>query len=212
MQPKTIEILKSFAAINQGIVVREGNVLRTMSQSKNIFGTATVPDDFPREFAIYNLNELLSVLSLFEAPEIGYGDDAITIKQGRSTIQYVYSSPAVVVAPPADKSIPVKDVQLEFDLTKEGLTALLKAAAVMKAADLVVTKKGLSAIDKKRGGENSYQVDLDVEGDTNDEFSVKIDTLKGVIPANYRVRVTPRVISFDAEGLSYVIALDKDKA
>lgn len=208
MDQKTIEVLKSFSAINQGIVVREGNVLRTMAQTKNIFGTATVPDVFPRDFAIYNLNELLSVLSLFEAPEISYGDDAITIKQGRTKIRYVYSKEAAVVAPPEGKSIPVKDVQLEFDLTKEDLSSLIKASQVMKAADLVVTKKGLSAIDKKRGGENAYTLDLDIEGDSSEEFSVKIDTLKGVIPANYHVRVTPRVIAFDAEDLSYAIALD----
>lgn len=208
MDQKTIEVLKSFSAINQGIVVREGNVLRTMAQTKNIFGTATVPDSFPRDFAIYNLNELLSVLSLFEAPEISYGEDAITIKQGRTKIRYVYSKEAAVVAPPEGKSIPVKDVQLEFDLSKEDLTSLIKASQVMKAADLVVTKKGLSAIDKKRGGENAYTLDLDITGDSDDEFSVKIDTLKGVIPANYHVRVTPRVIAFDAEDLSYAIALD----
>lgn len=210
MQKKTIEVLQSFAAINQGIIVREGNVLRTMAQSKNIFGTATVPDTFPREFAIYDLNGFLSVLSLFDAPEISYNDEHILIKQGKVKIKFFYSSPNVIVAPPEGKDVPVKDVQLEFTIKKETLASMLKGAAVMKATDLVITKDRMSAINKK-GGDNSYDLDLEgVEGDSDDEFSLKIDPLKFLLGGiDYRVRVTPRVVAFDAENLSYVYALEK---
>lgn len=211
LNPKTIEILKSFAAINQGMIFRPGNVIRTMAQSKNIFGTATVPDDFPREFAIYNLNEFLSIISLFQAPNIEYGENEVVISEGKVSIRYVYSSPAVVVAPPEGKEIPVKDVQLEFNISKATLQDLLKASAVMKTTDIVISKKGIKAISKK-GGDNSYTVDVDdIVGDSTEEFSVKIESLK-MIPGDYKVRVTPRVIAFDADGLSYIIALEKSGA
>lgn len=213
MQKKTIEVLQSFAAINQGIIVREGNVLRTMSQSRNIFGTATVPDTFPREFAIYNLNEFLSILSLFDAPEIAYNDEHILIKQGKVKIKFFYSSPSVIIAPPVGKEVPVKDVQLEFTIKKEVLASMLKAAAVMKATDLVITSKGLTAINKK-GSDNAYELTVDdIQGESDDEFSLKIDPLKFLLGGvDYKVRVTPRVVAFDADDLCYVYALEKSGA
>lgn len=209
MEQKTIETLKAFALVNQGIIIREGNVLRTMAVTKNIFGTATVPDSFPKEFAIYNLNEFLSVLSIFKEPEIAYKEEYIEIKGGKTRIKYFYSSPSVVVSPPVGKEIAAKDIQLEFDLKIADLQSLLKASGVLKSTDLVISDKAMSAI-TKNGGENSYDVPLEgVEGETTEKFSLKIDTLRGVIPNDYHVRVSSRVIFLDAPDLSYIIALDK---
>ena len=52
----TREVLKNFSTINQNLLVKNGNVINTMSAMKNIVSRATIPDTFNQEFAIYDLN------------------------------------------------------------------------------------------------------------------------------------------------------------
>ena len=211
MKKSTIEILKNFSAINQSILIHEGNQLATMAPTKNIFATAVVEDVFPREFALYSLNEFLSVLSLFAEPKIEYGENDITIKEGKMKVRYQYSSPAVVVSPPKGKSIPVRDVLLTFDLKKEDLAGLIKASSILKATDLIIDQNSMSVTNRK-GNDNTYKIDLDgVEGDTDSSFALKVEYLK-LIPNDYRVQVNERVLNFTNEEkqLSYTFTLDRE--
>lgn len=211
MKKSTIGILQSFATINQGIVFRKGNVLKTMSAASNIFATAKVDEDFPQEFAIYNLPEFLAILSLFDAPSIDYSEKYVTVSQGKSKIRYVYSNPDMVISPPVGKDIPIKNVVLKFKLSKEQLGDLLKAAAILKSTDLVIDKSGITAISKK-GSDNSYRVDIEDVEDTSEDskkkYDVRIDSLR-LIPMDYVVSVTDRFIAFEGTDVSYIVTLEK---
>jgi hypothetical protein len=66
----TRDVLKNFSTINQNLLVKNGNTINTMSAMKNIVAKATIPDTFNNEFAIYDLNEFLSALSLFKKPSL----------------------------------------------------------------------------------------------------------------------------------------------
>ena len=61
----TTSILKNYATINQNLVIKEGSELLTMSSMKNIVAKAEVEETFPKEIAIYDLNEFLASISLF---------------------------------------------------------------------------------------------------------------------------------------------------
>ena len=65
LSSNTTMVLKNFATINQNLVIKEGSELLTMSSMKNIVAKATVEENFPKEIAIYDLNEFLGALSLF---------------------------------------------------------------------------------------------------------------------------------------------------
>ena len=211
MKKSTIEILKNFSSINQSIQIYAGNQLATMATTKNIFATAIVEDEFPKDFALYSLSEFLSVLSLFSEPKIEYGENDITIKEGKMKVRYQYSSPAVVVSPPKGKSIPVRDVLLTFDLKKEDLAGLVKASAILKATDLIIDQHSMSVTNRK-GNDNTYKIDIEAaEGDTDRSFALKVEYLK-LIPNDYRVQVNERVLNFTNEEkqLSYTFTLDRD--
>lgn len=211
MDKNTIDILKNFSSINQSIQIYAGNQLATMATTKNIFASAVVATEFPRDFAIYNLPEFLSVLSLFSEPKIEYGENDITIKEGKMKVRYQYSSPAVVVSPPKGKSIPVRDVLLTFDLKKEDLAGLVKASAILKATDLIIDQNSMSVTNRK-GNDNTYKIDIEAaEGDTDRSFALKVEYLK-LIPNDYRVQVNERVLNFTNEEkqLSYTFTLDRD--
>merc|ERR1712185_283028 len=98
---ETIGVLKNFGSINQNLVIKEGNTLTTMSAMKNIVAKADVVETFPREVAIYDLNEFLSSLSLFAEPVLDFQEQYMTMKDegSKATLKYWYSDPSVVTSP-----------------------------------------------------------------------------------------------------------------
>jgi hypothetical protein len=60
----TLSILKNFANINDGIVFRQGNVLRTCDAQKQILAETTISEVIPNDFGIFDLNRFLSALDL----------------------------------------------------------------------------------------------------------------------------------------------------
>lgn len=205
MQKETVDVLKNAASINQGILILKGNQIRTMSVMKNVFLTANVPDSFDREFAIYDLNELLSTLSLFEKPEVAYKDDHIIVSSGKSKVKYFYSSPAVVVSPPKDKRITITG-DFTFNLPEVILSQLIKAASVMKLDTVEITQHGLHVFNKKSGG-NEYDVKLDdVKGDLAEAKLLSIELLK-LLARDYTVTIGDRAAKFNSiDGdLEYIV-------
>ena len=55
LSEKTFNLLKNFSSINQSILFKQGNTLRTMSVMKNILAEADIEEDIPQDFAIYDL-------------------------------------------------------------------------------------------------------------------------------------------------------------
>ena len=82
---ETVSVLKNFATINQNLVIKTGSSISTMSAMKNIVASAEVKEDFPTEFAIYDLNEFLASLSLFEKPSLDFKNDFVVITEDGST-------------------------------------------------------------------------------------------------------------------------------
>ena len=62
LSSNTTNILKNFSQINQSILIKEGNKLKTISVMKNILAEAEVEEEFEKDFAIYDLNQFLSGL------------------------------------------------------------------------------------------------------------------------------------------------------
>ncbi len=135
----TISELKNFASINQNLVIREGSELQTMSAMKNIVARSGVEENFPKEMAIYDLNEFLAALSLFSSPVLEFDEQYVTIKEESNptnSLKYFYSDPSVVTSPSKTITMPSKEVS--FTLNGEDLNKLKRAAGVIQAPDLVL--------------------------------------------------------------------------
>ena len=89
LSDKTVGILKNFSTINQNILIKEGSKLRTMSTMKNILAEADVPETFPTDFGIYDLNEFLGVLTLAKDADIQFEDSHMTVSSGKTKIKYM---------------------------------------------------------------------------------------------------------------------------
>ena len=177
LSDSTLTVLKNFAGINNSILVKEGKKLRTISVAKNILAEANITEEFPRDVAIYDLNQFLNGLSLHADPDLDFTPDSyITIKEGKRRVKYFYADPQVIVAPPEkDINLPTEDVCFQLDST--ALDKLLKAAAVYQLPDL-------SAI-----GENGVVklVVRDKKNDTSNEYAVVVGETDAVFTFNFRV-------------------------
>lgn len=214
LSTETVSLLKNFSTINQSLLIKSGKSLRTMSAMKNILAEAEITEEFTRDVAIYDLNQFLNCLSLIPGAEILLEDNSIVITDGDNSIDYRYSDPSVITAPPEKELVlPSEDVCVV--LTEEHLETVKKAAAVLQIPDVSLVGDGesiyLTVRDKKNSGSNSYKI---VVGETSVvfQFNLKCENLK-FLPGDYDVTVSSKNLAkFQSHGRSvlYFVALEPD--
>jgi hypothetical protein len=215
LSDNALAILKNFAGINNSILVKQGNKLRTISVAKNILAEAEIKEEFPRDFAIYDLNQFLNGLSLHQDPDLDFQEESyLSIKEGKRRVKYFFADPNVIIAPPEKEiQLPTQDVCFQMDSVT--LEKLVKAAAVYQLPDLsAIGENGVIKLvvrDKKNDTSNEYAI---VVGETNQEFSFnfKVENIK-IIPGAYDVVVSSKLLSQftnTQHNLKYYIALEPD--
>jgi hypothetical protein len=141
---ETLSVLKNFAGINSGIEFKKGNVIRTMSSGKTVLAAATVKDEFPQDFCVYDLNQFLSVHSLNKDTEIDFDDVNVIFKSGsngRNKIKYRKTEKNMIVTPP-DKQLTLPSVDIAFTLTEEDFNSVLKTASVLQSPNIAIESTG----------------------------------------------------------------------
>ena len=214
---KTLDVLKNFSEINQSILIKKGKKLKTVSALKNILAHAEVEDDFPQEFAIYQLNEFIGVLSTMGNPDLIFHDKYVMLSQENGACtKYFYAEPSVVVAPEKDINMPSEDIT--FFLSEKQYNDLLKMSSILQLNDILV--KGcpksngqyLAVTNKKNDTSNDYSIKVG-EGVTEPyKMYFKTENLKMVV-GDYNVHISSKGIShFENMNikLDYWIALEPD--
>ena len=215
LSDKTLTLLKNFSSINQSILFKQGTSLRTISVMKNILAEATIEEDLPTDFGIYDLNQFLNGLGLHQNPDLDFENQGhVVIREGKSRTKYFFADPQVIVTPP-DKEITLPSEDVSFELSTTQLDKLLKAAAIYQLPDLaVVGGDGVVKIvvrDKKNDTSNDFSI---VVGETDSTFSFnfKVENIK-ILPGTYDVVVSQKLLSrFTCRDydLKYFIALEPD--
>jgi len=214
----TLEVLQNFAAINNGLQVKPGRNLKTISLNKTLLGLASVKENFEVPFCIYDLSQFLGTLSLFDSPELNFGDKSVEIAEDYTRLTYVYADPNTIVTVPEKKLVCEGDI--EFDLTQKKLDKLQKAASILGLPNLVITLDDereyllAMATDVKNSTSNNYKVKLDGEISSGATFKMvlKFDNLK-LIPDDYHVRISSKGIShFDGTKAEYFVAVEQNES
>ena len=215
LSEKTLNLLKNFSSINQSIYFKRGNSLRTISVMKNILAEATIDEEFPKDFGVYELNQFLNGLALHQSPELDFSNEKyVVIKEGKSRSNYFFSDPNVIVTPP-EKGIALPSEDVCFELNTQQLDKVLKAAAVYQVPDLsVVGESGVVKLvvrNKKNDTSNNFVL---VVGETDSEFvfNFKVENIK-ILPGSYEVVISKKLLSrFSStdRDLKYYIALEPD--
>jgi hypothetical protein len=207
---RTITILKSFSSINKSILMKEGNILKTVTPEKTLVATAKIPDTIPSQACIYDLSRFLSILSLYKDPDVEFHDRYFTIASGKQRTKYVYADISMIHAAP-EKDIKLPSADVVVDVSWEDLQSVIKAAGVLQFQEVAFVgqdgKIYLKAIDG--GNENSDDYGVEI-GTTSDTFKiiVKTDNLK-LLPQDYKVTLCAKGISeFKSEDVTYFVAID----
>ena len=213
LSKETVGLIKNFAGINSNLLLKSGNKLATISAQKNVMADAVVTETFP-DFGIYDLNEFLGAMSLFEDPELTFNDKYVTIEQGGNSIKYFAAEASVLTAP--QKAITFPAAEIEFNMSASMLSMIQRTASVLRAADVSIVGDGSSMTvvvgDKKNASGNSYNANV---GATDKKFKVnlKVENLK-MLPGDYTVSISSKKISrFQGTGdLVYYVAVEADSS
>ena len=196
----TINLLKNFASINQGIYFKQGKTIKTVSPQKNIMAEVTVDESFPVDFGVYDLNNFLSVISLHkDDPTLNFEDKNILISglKGRSKIKYRFCEPTMIVVPP-EKNIVMPDPEIRFTLNAEDFDWLLRAAAVLSSPHIAIESDGekvfVSTIDLQN--DSAHTDSIEIADGNGDKYRMifKTENLK-MISGTYEVSLSSKGIS-----------------
>ncbi len=208
---ETIAILKTLSSINTNLLLKAGSKVSTISPQKNIVAEVTVAESFPNDFAIYDLNEFLGVLSLFDDADLSFSDKQVKISEGGSSIKYFAADPSILVVPTKELKFPSAEINLE--LSANTLARIIKTAAVLRSPDISFVGDGNSikviVADLKNPSANSFELQV---GETEHTFqlNLKVENLK-MMPGDYDVSLTSKKISRfvnKANGAVFYVALE----
>lgn len=221
LSQQTVSLLQSFANINSNLLVKPGNKLATRNAVGSAQARAMVDEDFPVQFAIYDLNQLLSLLSVSSDPDIEFGEKSMTIKSSTGgEIEYFYADASLITAPP--ETDPTLESHFKFTLTGSDIQVIQKTAQIVSATMLSVVSEGKTAHlkinDPKNSTSNTYKKELD---SCDKQFNVKVsmESFRGVVPDTYDVKIAHALgkggnkvlvfhLSSTTRKLTYLIAAD----
>ena len=216
LSENTLSILKNYAGINSNIVIEAGNTIKTISEAKNVMSSASIVEEFPQTFGVYDLNEFIGVLSLVDKPNLTFADDSVVVadSSGRSKVKYFYSDPEMLTKPGKNVMMPVAEVN--FTLDGDTLGRIKRAATALGHNEVSITGSdgvlNLSVVDSKNKTSNAYSIDVAADFDSGDfNFILNISNLK-IMPGDYDVAISSKLISHFTNkefGISYWIALEK---
>lgn len=213
LSENTVTVLKNFATINSGIVVKPGNKLRTISANKAILAEATVEETFPHEFGIYDLNKSLGLLSMNKNDnEVEILQDFLVFKS-LGTIRQRFTATNLILSPP-NKNINIPSYDVKFALSADTLSWIFNVASILKCPNVVVTnedgKIAISAMDVKGEIVDDAKVVLDAETELKFQATLKIENLK-LVPGEYTVEISSAGVSKfhnETRNLTYWIAIE----
>ena len=217
LSDRTMSVLKNFANINSNIVFRQGNELKTISAAKNILAKATLDEQIPTEFGIYDLHEFLNVMSLVESPTLNFDEKSVTISDatGLRGNTYYFSDVDMLSSPSKDVVMP--DAEVKFTLDTDTLSRIKRAASVLGHDEISIVPDGssirLTVTDNEDATSNRFfsLVEGEFQEGVDFKFILNVNNLK-IVNEDFEVNISSKLISnFKSKqsSIEYFIALEK---
>lgn len=204
---RTQAILKNFASINQSIVIKPGSKLQTISNTKDIYADAEIEERFEKQVSIYDVNEFLNTVSLFEDPDLEFSDNNVVISQGRMKQTYYYADPSVITQAP-EKGVTLPSSEVNAKLSREQLQSLIKAGSINSATSLTFTNGNVEVKDETKPNSNSFGIEGVADHTADYKLSIAIEKLK-MIADDYEISISAKGLSqfVGTQGIRYFVAL-----
>jgi hypothetical protein len=210
---ETLTVLKNFANINPGIEFKTGKKLTTISATKTVLAKAGIKDEFPQDFCIYDLNQFLSVQSLYKDGEIDFDNEHVIFKVGRKKLNYRKTAKSMIVTPP-DKDLNLPSVDVSFTLKEEELASVLKTASILQSPNIAITSDGakiyITTCDAKDNSAHTDSTEID-DGNGKKFKALFLTENFKMIAGTYEVQISAKGLSYfrnTKEDMQYWIAIE----
>jgi len=199
---ETLSVLKNFGAINQGIMFKKGKTLKTVSSHKNILAEVNISEEIPADFGVYDLNNILSVVSLHkEDPSFEFDPHHVVIcgNKGRSKIKYRFCDPTMIVLPP-EKQLTMPEADISFELASEDFEWIMRAANVLSSPHIAVDSDGakiiLVTLDLQNDSAHTESLEMG-DNTTGSKYRMifRTENLSKILPGAYEVKISSKGIS-----------------
>jgi hypothetical protein len=213
---QTKEVLKNYSTINGSILIREGSQLKTINVGENLISQYDCEEVFPQTFAIYDLNQFLGGLSLFQNPVLEFNNaEYLTIRGDGRSAKYYFSDPEITLKTAPDRKVNFPGADIEFSITSDQLEALRKAANVYGIPDLVFKSfaggtVSLNLCDRENETSNVYSQEIFGDNTGEYELTMKMEHVN-LVQGDYTVKISSKLITewkHSRLPLVYYIALE----
>lgn len=199
---ETLGVLKNFGNINSGIFLKQGKTIKTVSTHKNILAQATITDEIPSDFGIYDLNEFLSVVSLHKddlSLDFDSKNVVISGRGGRSKIKYRACEPTMIVTPP-EKQLTMPEPEIAIELSAEDFRWILDSANVLGSPQISVQSDGetisINTVDLQNDSAHTESLALNTQADGSKyKMIFKTENIAKILSGAYDVKISSKGIS-----------------
>lgn len=110
LKKSTLDVMKNFGKIDNGLVIHEGSRLRTQDNLNKLVAYADIEDAFPRSFGVYNLKEFLDSIAVFKDPDFDFKEKYVVISDDSGAeLQYSYANIEFLTEAPETFNFPTVD-------------------------------------------------------------------------------------------------------
>lgn len=216
LSPSTLEVLKNFASINTGLFFREGKTQKTISSSKTVFAEAILEEDLPASFGIYELNNLLAVLTMdgSNTPKVSFEDPNLIISFRDDEVTKFRCCKSDMLVVPPNKELDLGEVDIQFDLDESVLASILKAASILSSPHITVESDGttlnLVAVDVSNDSSHRHSCKIGPGNGKSYQMMFRTENWK-MMPGSYTVSISSKGIAKfvnKTRQLTYWLALE----
>ena len=197
----TLNILRNFGGINQGILFKKGKTLKTVSSHKNVLAEVNINEEIPADFGVYDLNNFLSVVSLHkDDPSFEFDSKHVVIvgNKGRSKIKYRFCEPTMIVVPP-EKQLTMPEPEIKFTLSAEDYDWVMRAASVLSSPQVAIESDGskINIVTLDLANDSAHTDALEIGNGNGNKYRMifKTENISKILSGGYDVFISSKGIS-----------------
>lgn len=219
---KTIEILNSFSAINQSMILDWDGTISVISPQGNMFAMANVPEKYEKKWAIYNIPQMVGIIKLlFNDPQATAEcyDDHVIFKNGNMTVKYRFVEESLVKkVPETVKTSQLINVYAECTLQWNQLQNLIKSASLLQNThikvelDFYTQELKFSTLNSGNPSTSKFEQTVSALINNSDEPSLYNISMFNILKNNYKIQIAKKCLYLESEdgNIKYWIGREKE--
>lgn len=213
LSDSTLKILKNYSQINNKFRFPIGNTITTVNEGGNMFSMCEVPEVFEVEAPFYDLNEFLSVVGLFEDPDLEFKDKFVRITEDGHSLDYHYGESTLVHQNKNGVKFPLPDFEMVVD--KKLFDKIIKTSRILKLEHMKIRALNgivdIELFDKEGENDNSYNIETEYTTTDEFEFIIKIESLV-FISDTYNLHISSKGVTHwsGESGTQYYLRMEED--